>query len=164
MLALSSFQIPAPKDWQAFERLCTDLWQHVWDDEYAQQNGRTGQRQNGVDVFGRNRKDGILEGVQCKAKDGRFDNDLTVGELEGEVAKALTFQPALGRFILATTGQTDVAVQEMARNLSEKHAKSGLFSVQVQSWDHIVAKFIDHRRRPQHRKPARHQPLRQQAA
>lgn len=144
MTTVSAFQIPPPKDWQAFERLCRDLWQHVWDDEYTQQNGRTGQRQNGVDVYGRNRKDGALEGVQCKGKDGRFDQELTTNELEGEVKKALTFTPKLDRFILATTGQTDVAVQELARKLTEEHKKKGLFSVEVQSWDHIVAKFTDH--------------------
>jgi hypothetical protein len=144
MTSIAALQIPAPKDWQAFERLCFDLWSQIWDDEYAQQNGRTGQRQNGVDVFGRNRKDRALEGVQCKGKDGRYDSALTATELLDEVKKARSFQPPLGRFILVTSGQTDVAVQELARKLSEEHATDGLFLVEVQSWDHIVARFLDY--------------------
>lgn len=142
-MTITSLQIPAPKDWQAFERLCRDLWEHIWDDEYSQQNGRGGQRQNGVDVFGRNRKDQVTEGVQCKGKDGRYDSALTIPELEGEVKKALSFTPQLGRFILATSGQTDVAVQERARQISEEHKASGKFSVEIQSWDHIQNRFLD---------------------
>lgn len=57
-MSITSLQIPASKDWQAFEQLSCDLWAHVCDDAYAQQNG--------VEVFVRRRKDQITEGARCK--------------------------------------------------------------------------------------------------
>jgi hypothetical protein len=37
----------------AFESLCLDLWKDIWQDSGAQNNGRRGQKQDGVDIFGR---------------------------------------------------------------------------------------------------------------
>lgn len=52
MSNLSNFQHPPPKNWQDFESLCHDLWKEIWKDPNAQKNGRSGQEQHGVDVFG----------------------------------------------------------------------------------------------------------------
>jgi hypothetical protein len=46
-------QYPAPANWQDFETLCLAIWREIWGDPNAQKNGRTGQPQAGVDVFGR---------------------------------------------------------------------------------------------------------------
>ena len=59
---------PPPSDPVAFESLCLDLWKELWADPGAQKNGRSGQSQRGVDVFGC--FDGKHVGVQCKQKDG----------------------------------------------------------------------------------------------
>ncbi|SAK53958.1 hypothetical protein AWB77_01486 [Caballeronia fortuita] len=144
MSSFDDFQIPPPADWQKFERFCRDLFSAHWADPSAQQNGRGGQQQNGVDCFGRNWTTGELEGVQCKGKDGRYDKALTVDELTKEVGKALTFKPRLSRFILATSGQADAKVQQVAREISVQHRAKGLFPVEVLSWDMLVGLLEKH--------------------
>ena len=42
-----------PNDPTAFESLCLDLWKEIWQDASTQKHGRRGQRQDGVDIFGR---------------------------------------------------------------------------------------------------------------
>ena len=127
---------PPPDDPAAFESLCLDLWSEVWGpDSGAQKNGRSGQLQAGVDVFGRNGSAWI--GVQCKQKSGLLRSGLTVAELEQEVERALKFTPPLGLFIVATTGPRDAAVQRRAREITLDNETQGRFPVEVWSWSEI---------------------------
>ncbi|MDB6122232.1 MAG: Tetratricopeptide domain protein [Pedosphaera sp.] len=126
---------PPPNDPDAFESLCLDLWKEIWNDPGAQKNGRSGQSQAGVDVFGM--RDGQQVGIQCKQKNGLLRTKVTATELEQEVKAAKDFRPKLITFILATTGERDAHVQECARRLSVEHRNSGLFSVEVWSWKDI---------------------------
>jgi hypothetical protein len=124
-----------PNDPSAFESLCLDLWREIWHDPSAQKNGRSGQPQAGVDVFGQ--PQGKWAGVQSKQKDGLLRSKVTIKELEAEVEAAKEFKPPLANFILATTGPRDAKVQERARKLTEEHKQLGLFSVEVWSWEDI---------------------------
>ena len=45
-------QLPPPRNWQDFEDLCFDLFKRIWNDPYARPNGRSGQPQAGVDIYG----------------------------------------------------------------------------------------------------------------
>ena len=67
---LSDFNIPAPRDWQKLERLCHELYAADWNDPNAQLNGRSGQEQAGVDIYGQPNKGPDYAGVQCKQRDG----------------------------------------------------------------------------------------------
>ena len=116
-----------PNEPAAFESLCLDLWKEIWHDPGAQKNGRSGQAQAGVDVFGR--QGGAWVGVQCKQKDGLLRTKVTVAELAAEVQNALEFRPKLAKFILATSGPRDAKVQERARQITEDHQSVGLFTV-----------------------------------
>ena len=124
-----------PNDPTAFESLCLDLWKDIWQDSGAQKNGRRGQKQDGVDIFGQNQ--GKWEGVQCKQKDGLLRSKVTGKELEQEVEAAMQFKPPLAKLILTTTGPRDANVQERARELTEEHKRQGLFTVEVWSWDEV---------------------------
>ncbi len=124
-----------PNDSKAFESLCLDLWREIWLDSNAQKNGRSGQSQAGVDVFGQ--YDGKWAGVQCKPKDGLLWSNLTNAELEKEVETAKKFAPRLSSFILATTGPRDATVQKRARELDDEHKIQNRFGVSVWSWDDI---------------------------
>jgi tetratricopeptide (TPR) repeat protein len=126
-----SEQLLPPNEPAAFESLCLDLWRDIWGDPGAQKNGRPGQPQAGVDVYGQH--DGGWVGVQCKQKDGLLRTKVTVKELDAEVAAARSFQPALRRFILATSGRRDAKVQQRARELT----KQGELDVEVWSWQDI---------------------------
>ena len=124
-----------PNDATAFESLCLDLWKDIWQDSAAQKNGRSGQPQAGVDVFGRDGR--RLVGVQCKQKDGSLRSKLAVKELQGKVEAARSFSPKLTRFILATTAPRDTKVQQRARDITAEHRKRKLFSVEVWTWKDI---------------------------
>jgi len=121
-----------PNDPTVFESLCLDLWREIWHDLSAQKNGRSGQPQAGVDVFGQH--EGKWAGVQCKQKDGLLWSKVTVKELEAEVKAAKQFNPPLAKFILATTGPRDAKVQKRAREFTEESKQQSLFNVVVWSW------------------------------
>ena len=134
MSADSERQQP-PNNPEIFESLCLDLWKEIWNDPGAQKNGRSGQGQAGVDIFGVHQ--GRQMGVQCKQKDGLLRTKVTVRELEEEVEKALTFEPSLHTFILATSGPTDTKVQKRARTLTAEHQLHRVFKVELWSWPDI---------------------------
>ncbi len=124
-------QIPPPDTSEKFERLCLDLYKKEYG-QYIQKNGRSGQSQNGVDIFVSDKHIGI----QCKKKQ-YTDGSITEQELKSEVEKAKIFQPNLKKFILATTCKRDANIQKIARIISHNHTKKNLFSVEIHSWQEI---------------------------
>jgi hypothetical protein len=141
MPTFSASQIPPPKNWQEFETLCWDLWRRIWNAPNTQKNGRSGQAQFGVDVSGRR---GLTwAGLQAKGKDNFADQRVTVPELRAEVEKAKGFTPMLGEFILATTGPKDATVEQVAREITDAHRATGLFSVTVLGWEDILLRLED---------------------
>ena len=130
---------PAPIDATIFESLCLDLWKDIWGPgSDAQKNGRSGQKQAGVDVYGKDGPESWV-GVQCKQRNEGLRSRLSADELEAEAKAAQSFQPRLSRFIVATTGAPDVAVQERARILSDR----GPFPVSVWFWPDILRELSD---------------------
>lgn len=144
MTEFSNRQIPPPLNWEEFESLCCDLWGELLNDSSISKNGRSGQAQNGVDVIGRKNGRGSWTGVQCKGKDGRYNNKVTERELREEVEKAKSFEPKISSFILVTTADNDAKIQKVARELSVVHEKEGLFSVAVMGWSEIIRKLAAH--------------------
>lgn len=152
---LLDFNFLPIRDWQKFERFCHALFSAEWADPTAQLNGRGGQAQAGVDVYGRPDQREAYAGVQCKRRDPSDTGDgVTESELRQAVADARTFQPEIRHsFVLATTGPRDAKIQEAARIITVEHAALGLFPVHVYSWDdlelllnkhpHVVADFYE---------------------
>lgn len=133
-------QIAPPKEWGTFEDLCHALFKRVWQDPLAQKNGRRGQAQHGVDVFGSPNGDrSSYRGVQCKGKDGNYGSKVKWSEVVAEIAKAEKFSPKLGEWIFATTASADATLQKAARELSIKRRAEGLFSIGVLGWEEIQA-------------------------
>ena len=58
-----------PKNWQDFETLCKKLWGEIWQCPEIQKNGRLGQNQNGVDIYGKPKGEDEYYGIQCKGKE-----------------------------------------------------------------------------------------------
>ncbi|MEJ2745071.1 MAG: hypothetical protein P8123_05210, partial [bacterium] len=83
-------------------------------------------------------------GVQCKGKDNYAGKQLTKTELIAEVEKAKSFRPRIVEYVIATTGQKDGKIEQIARELTKKHRKEGLFSVHVIAWKDIVHLMNDH--------------------
>lgn len=133
-------QIAPPKEWGTFEDLCHALFKRVWQDPLVQKNGRRGQAQHGVDVFGSpNRDRRSYWGVQCKGKDSNYGSKAEWSEVVAEIAKAEKFSPKLEEWIFATTSPSDATLQKAARELSVKRRADGLFSVDVLGWEEIQA-------------------------
>jgi len=132
-------RLPIPKNWQDFESICHRLWTEIWNDLNAQKNGRQGQAQHGVDIFGKPIYTSNYHGVQCKDKDNRLGSILTETELVKECNNAIDFKPSLSTFTLATTSQRDEGIQEFYRNLNE--GKKFSFDINVWSWDDIEAEI-----------------------
>ena len=136
-MSTASTRIPKPKDWQELERQIEILAQCILEDPSAKGNGRQGQRQNGVDVFGW-RPGKIAVGFQCKE---HFEKPVTENELRDEVKKAEKFRPKLKEFILVTTADRDAKIQEVARLMTEERDD---FSVDVWSWEDIEGHVAQH--------------------
>lgn len=147
MADFSSTSTPRPKDWQVFERYCRTLFECILEDPQVQLNGRPGQRQNGVDVYGRRGGNGgPWIGIQCKGKEGKtYGKEVTEKELRGEVKKAFHFTPSLSEFILVTTAPSDVKIQRVARFITEENEKAGHpMTVAVWGWEEIEARIAEH--------------------
>ncbi len=143
MPTLDEMQLPAPKSWEELEAICWDLFGIIWNDPYAQRNGSPGQRQYGVDIWGRPRETGELCGVQVKLKDP-FGGKLTKAVLLHEVEEAKGFEPPLSTFIIVTSAKRDASTQAVARKITDEHVAIGLFSVEVMSWDEITARLVSY--------------------
>ena len=136
MISINAMQLPPPSNWQDFESLCQVLLGELIRDDEVEKNGRQGQAQNGVDVFGRKGNEWV--GVQCKGKEANFGKEVSEKELGEEFEKAKTFEPKLTYFYLATTAPRDQKIQKVARELTNE----GFFNrVTVWSWNHIQEKL-----------------------
>ena len=129
-----------PLYWQQFEDLTEGIFRYTFDDPKPQKVGRPGQAQNGVDVFGRYRKEII--GIQCKRMDERDENNqpvpggvITRKFIDEAVGEAKSFQPRLNIWILATTAKRDASVQEYARELDDEFRSRNSFGIQLWFWD-----------------------------
>lgn len=141
-----NLQLAPPSSWIDFENLCHALACAHWEDSEAQKNGRQGQAQHGVDIWGCPNADygHNYHAIQCKGKNANYGSTATADELKAEVSKADKFKPALSHWIFATTAPRDQALQKEARQLSEQRRSSGKFTLKVWSWDDIQDKLCDY--------------------
>jgi len=138
-------QILPPKSWEKFEDLTRALFATVWRSPLTQKNGRSGQKQHGVDVYGTpEATPDINFGVQCKGKNEGYRAKATIVEFDTELAKAEKFKPSLGHWTFATTAPNDARLQEHARLVSEQRVKEGKFPVAAIGWDTIQALLSSH--------------------
>lgn len=144
-MGIQNYQLTPPKDWQQFERLCHKLWMAILKDPCTQMNGRQGQKQAGVDIYGTEISTNKLYGIQCKGKDAHYGKQITKKELQTEVKKALTFSPLHPKvFILATTAPRDKNIQQVAREITEELKSSYKMKVVVWGWEEICARIPDY--------------------
>ena len=113
---ISPTQIQKPANWQDFESLCKKLWGEIWEcSDSIKKNGRNGQAQHGVDVYGIPKGENNYYGIQCKGKDEYTHSQLTKDEIDVEIDKAKKFKPSLKKLIFATTANKDAEIEEYVR-------------------------------------------------
>lgn len=137
MPTLQSMNLPKPSNWQEFESIVRDAMSQKWKSSSLTKNGRSGQKQHGVDIFGPDDL-GRATGIQCK----RFAGVLDLATVEDEIEKATKFKGNLTTLFIATTSDHDARLQEQVRVLSEQRASQKLFTVGLLFWDEIVSGLV----------------------
>lgn len=127
-----------PENWQDFESLCKKLWGEIWECSEIKKNGRSGQKQHGVDVYGIPKEENQYYGIQCKGKDDYTNASLTEKEINSEIEKAKCFKPDLKKFYFATSANKDSSIEEYIRQKDIEHRESNLFEVHLFCWEDIV--------------------------
>ncbi len=137
MPSVLSLELPLPKNWQDFETIVRDAQAQRWKSTTLQKNGRTGQKQHGVDIWGPD-EIGRPVGIQCK----RFKGALGVKHVTEEVVNAESFKGQLTTLFIATTAEHDATLQQQVRLLSDTRVAQGKFAVSLLYWDEIVAGLV----------------------
>jgi hypothetical protein len=131
-------QLRKPENWPDFENLCKKLWGEIWKCPEIKKNGRSGQAQNGIDIYGIPFGEEKYYGIQCKGKDDYTKSTLTEKEIDREIQLALKFQPSLKKMYFATTANKDAKIEEYIRQKNIEHIQKGVFEVHLYSWEDIV--------------------------
>lgn len=130
--------IRKPENWQDFESLCKKLWGEIWEiSSKIKKNGRLGQPQAGVDVYGKPKGETNYWGIQCKGKDDYTNSKLTKNEIDSEIEKAKLFKPKLDVFIFATTANKDAVIEEYIR-IKDIEYQTDFFEILLYSWEDIA--------------------------
>lgn len=131
--------IRKPENWQDFETLCKKLWGEIWKiPSKIKKNGRAGQQQSGVDVYGIPKGETNYWGIQCKGKDEYSHSKLTRIEIDKEIDKANNFKPKLEGFIFATTMNKDSGIEEYIRLKDLENRRCGKFEILLYCWEDIA--------------------------
>lgn len=141
-MSVTSSQLHPPSNWDHFEDICADLFALEWNYPQVVRHGRSGQRQKGVDIYGK--QNGENAGVQCKGKRVWPPTKLTTSEIDKEINEAKKFSPKLKTFVFATIAEDDVNIQRHVNTISEQHEKTGLFSVHVYGWGELSRRIKNH--------------------
>jgi len=130
-----------PSNWQDFETLCMVLWEEIWQCPEIKKNGRPGQAQDGVDIYGIPKGEEHYCGIQCKGKSEYNNAQFSEQEILDEIEKAKKFSPFLKKLYLTTTAQKDVHIEKFVREINSNHRRLKLFEVHLFSWEDIVEKI-----------------------
>jgi cellulose synthase operon protein C len=135
-------EIPKPKNWQDFQRGCVVLFQAELKDPHAQEYGRHGQKQRGIDVLGRRNGDpNHFVGIQCR----RYVEPLKKAEILKDCKAALTIKAGLKEIIFATTCPSDTKATDAAIEVeSELRAQGHDLKVVIYSWSDLELKICQH--------------------
>jgi len=135
-----------PLNWQDLETLCKKLWGEIWECAEIKKNGRTGQKQCGVDVYGIPKYESQYYGIQCKGKSEYNNKQFTIREIDIEIEKALLFKPKLKKLYLVTTAEKDVKIEEYIRIKNIESIGKGNFEVHIFSWEDVVELIEENRK------------------
>lgn len=123
--------ISKPANADDFEEFCLEIYRAELQDPTATRNGRSGQKQAGVDIFATRATDGRLYGIQCK----RINySTLDFETVEEEVDLADKGKQDIDELVVATTAPNDAKVTREVRKLNAARKKAGKFEVKVAFW------------------------------
>lgn len=137
-----AIEIPKPKDWQAFQRNCVLLFRAELVDPNAQEYGRSGQAQRGIDVLGRRGGSGDhFVGVQCRL----IARPLKEPKILSDAREALEIKAGLKELIFATTAPDDVGAHDAAIAVTKQlHDEGHDLTVVVYGWGQLQTLIAPH--------------------
>jgi hypothetical protein len=132
MPTIASSNVLPPKSWDEFEDIMLSAAKLRWESSDFYRNGRLGQKQEGVDIWGHD-DEGRHIGVQCKnTVDG-----LSLDVIRAEIENARAFVPKLDRLYIATTAKRDAPLQKAVREISNQRHRDGKFRINILFWDDV---------------------------
>lgn len=131
MPTIASSKVPPPKSWDEFEDITLDAAKLRWGSDEFFRYGRSGQAQQGVDVWGHDEEE--LVGIQCK----NTVSGLTLDIVNTEIQNAEAFDPKLDRLYIATTAARDATLQRTVRQISASRRQARKFRVSLLFWDDV---------------------------
>jgi len=137
MPTIQAMELPRPKNWQEFEAIVCDAMIQRWRSPDLRRIGRSGQKQDGVDIYGPD-EIGRRVAIQCK----RYKGALSLKTVQTELTAAEGFKGRLTTLYVATTADNDSKLQREVRLLSDKRVAAGKFAVSLLFWDDIVASLL----------------------
>lgn len=114
------------------------LWGEIWNCPEIKKNGRAGQIQHGVDVYGIPKGEMAYYGIQCKGKDEYTDKQYSEYEIDKEIENAKHFKPSLKTLYFTTTAVKDAKIEAYVRQKNIEHLSKRLFEIHIFSWEDIV--------------------------
>lgn len=119
---------PRPGNEDEWENMVLDAMRLRWGDPDVRRNGRRGQRQDGVDLFGSPESpssDARLV-AQCK-----HTEEPSLKELKADLRKTDGFKSPIRKFYFAVSAKRDARLEEDVRKLSTQRQKEGRFPIEV---------------------------------
>ncbi len=137
-----AIEIPKPKDWQACQRNCVLLFRAELNDPHAQEYGRPGQKQGGIDILARrDGRDDHFVGVQCRL----IARPLRKAEILSDAREALKLKAGLKELVFATTAPDDRGASDAAIEVSrELKAEGRNVLVVVYGWGQLQTLIAPH--------------------
>lgn len=132
MPTIAGSNVPPPKSWDEFEDITLSAAKLRWGSNNFYRNGRQGQKQEGVDIWGRDQEERQI-GIQCKNTIG----GVTEATVKAEIEYSESFKPTLKALYIATTANRDASIQKSVREISEQRRAADNYSVDVLFWDDI---------------------------
>ena len=134
-MSLKFIDIPKIENDTLLEDLAKSLLKADDSIDVVNVHGRPGQKQDGVDVYGRKIKNSEWVGIQCKVRS--TNKSFSKSELLAEINQAKNFYPHLSEYYLYTTLSRDVETQGLEREINEGLTKENGFVFGIKFWEDI---------------------------
>lgn len=134
-LRFDQYNIPSLKTWDQFQKMVCELFREIWQDPHAQEFGRQGQKQDGIDIIGCREDTKKYEAVQAT-----IETPLTKDKITKDYLASQDLKIKLDCFIIASTNKRDVELQKYAIQLSS----DGPYKCIILFWEDIVEKLSDY--------------------
>ena len=135
------FQYSPPTHEADFEELCLKLLRLHWNCSTLDLYGHRGEAQYGVDIVDLS-GDPKIRAAQCKCHG--IAKTIASSEIVAEVNNAKTFRPHLAMYWLMTTAKRSRQAQDTVLSLNKVQRKSGLFAIELMTWDKIEVLLDQH--------------------